>query len=73
MPRAQRRGRDVSRWPWHTMVLGEAPATSRADRLDVSRLQDAVLTPLLGIGDMRTTNGSISSAVRAGHLSSNGS
>jgi uncharacterized protein (DUF1015 family) len=27
---------------------------SPADRLDVSRLQDTVLTPLLGIGDVRT-------------------
>ena len=25
-----------------------------ADRLDVSRLQDTILTPLLGIGDVRT-------------------
>jgi uncharacterized protein (DUF1015 family) len=40
---------------WHTVDLGVAPAgTSAADRLDVSRLQDTVLTPLLGIGDVRT-------------------
>jgi uncharacterized protein (DUF1015 family) len=40
---------------WHTIVLGEAPSTpSPADRLDVSRLQQDVLTPLLGIGDIRT-------------------
>ena len=40
---------------WHTVVLGEAPRdVSPADRLDVSRLQDTVLTPLLGIGDVRT-------------------
>ena len=40
---------------WHTIVLGEAPATARsADRLDVTRLQDAVLAPLLQIGDVRT-------------------
>jgi uncharacterized protein (DUF1015 family) len=40
---------------WHTIELG-APAggSSPADRLDVSRLQDLVLTPLLGIGDVRT-------------------
>jgi uncharacterized protein (DUF1015 family) len=36
-------------------VLGEAPpGIAAADRLDVSRLQDAVLTPVLGIGDIRT-------------------
>jgi uncharacterized protein (DUF1015 family) len=40
---------------WHTIVLGEAPAAvSPAERLDVSRLQQAVLTSLLGIGDIRT-------------------
>jgi uncharacterized protein (DUF1015 family) len=40
---------------WRTMVLGEAPAGAKpADRLDVTRLQDAVLTPLLRIGDVRT-------------------
>ena len=40
---------------WHTIVLGEAPHTlAPADRLDVSRLQRDVLTPLLGIGDIRT-------------------
>jgi uncharacterized protein (DUF1015 family) len=40
---------------WHTIVLGEPPAAlSPADRLDVSRLQQAVLTPLLGVGDIRT-------------------
>jgi uncharacterized protein (DUF1015 family) len=40
---------------WHTIVLGEAPVTARsADRLDVMRLQDAVLGPLLQIGDVRT-------------------
>jgi uncharacterized protein (DUF1015 family) len=40
---------------WYTLALGEAPAgSSAADRLDVSRLQDAVLTPLLGIGDVRS-------------------
>jgi uncharacterized protein (DUF1015 family) len=40
---------------WHTLQLGEPPAgLTAAGRLDVSRLQDAVLTPLLGIGDVRS-------------------
>jgi uncharacterized protein (DUF1015 family) len=40
---------------WYTIDLGQAPANlSAADRLDVSRLQDTVLTPLLGIGDVRS-------------------
>jgi uncharacterized protein (DUF1015 family) len=40
---------------WHTIELGAPPeGLSPADRLDVSRLQDQVLTPLLGIGDVRT-------------------
>ena len=40
---------------WRTLALGTPPAgTSAADALDVSRLQDLVLTPLLGIGDVRT-------------------
>jgi len=40
---------------WRTIVLGDAgSAASPPDRLDVSRLQDGVLTPLLGIGDIRT-------------------
>lgn len=40
---------------WRTIALGTPPAgTSPADALDVSRLQDLVLTPLLGIGDVRT-------------------
>jgi uncharacterized protein (DUF1015 family) len=40
---------------WYTIDLGEPPATAgAADRLDVSRLQDQILTPLLGIGDIRT-------------------
>lgn len=40
---------------WYTIELGAAPdGTSAADRLDVSRLQDTVLTPLLGIGDVRS-------------------
>jgi len=40
---------------WHTMVLGEAPRNlSPADLLDVSRLEQTVLTPMLGIADLRT-------------------
>jgi uncharacterized protein (DUF1015 family) len=40
---------------WYTIVLGEAPdGTAPADRLDVQRLQDTVLSPLIGIGDVRT-------------------
>jgi uncharacterized protein (DUF1015 family) len=40
---------------WRTIALGAASAgTAAADALDVSRLQDLVLTPLLGIGDIRT-------------------
>jgi uncharacterized protein (DUF1015 family) len=40
---------------WHALTL--APATSTADaadRLDVARLHDQVLAPLLQIGDIRT-------------------
>jgi uncharacterized protein (DUF1015 family) len=40
---------------WRTVDLGPAPTDmDPAARLDVSRLQDLVLTPLLGIGDVRT-------------------
>ncbi len=40
---------------WHTLHLPPAPAgASAADRLDVSVLQDIVLTPVLGIGDVRS-------------------
>jgi uncharacterized protein (DUF1015 family) len=40
---------------WYTIALGDAPSgTSAADRLDVSRLQNGLLTPILGIGDVRT-------------------
>ncbi len=40
---------------WHTIVLGDAPrGLEAADRLDVSRLQYSVLTPILGVGDVRT-------------------
>jgi uncharacterized protein (DUF1015 family) len=41
---------------WYTLVMGEISAAAPAtDRLDVSRLQDLVLTPLLGIGDVRSS------------------
>src|ERR1043166_995349 len=54
----QRRG-DVAMFldgEWYTISLGAPSATTMAaaDRLDVSRLQDGVLTPLLGIGDVRS-------------------
>jgi uncharacterized protein (DUF1015 family) len=40
---------------WHTIVLGDAQVSARiADQLDVMRLQDAVLEPMLRIGDPRT-------------------
>jgi len=40
---------------WYTIALGDTPpGLAPADRLDVSRLQDALLAPLLGIGDVRT-------------------
>ena len=40
---------------WHTIGLGAPPAgTAAAEGLDVSRLQELVLAPLLGIGDVRT-------------------
>jgi len=40
---------------WHTIELGTPPSgVAAADELDVSRLQDLVLAPLLGIGDVRT-------------------
>jgi uncharacterized protein (DUF1015 family) len=39
---------------WHTIVLGDADGGDPAARLDVQRLQDTVLTPLLGIGDVRS-------------------
>lgn len=40
---------------WHTITLGDAGAAGAADRLDVSRLQDLVLSPLLGIEDPRSS------------------
>jgi uncharacterized protein (DUF1015 family) len=40
---------------WYTVNLGDPPAGVAADqRLDVSRLQELVLAPVLGIGDVRT-------------------
>ena len=40
---------------WHTIDLGEAsPDVGAADRLDVSRLQQEILAPLLGVGDVRS-------------------
>jgi len=40
---------------WHTIALGTPPSrTGAAEQLDLSRLQDLVLSPLLGIGDVRT-------------------
>lgn len=40
---------------WYTIALGAAPGSAGAShRLDVSRLQDGLLAPLLGIGDVRT-------------------
>jgi uncharacterized protein (DUF1015 family) len=53
-----RRG-DVSMFlngTWHTIVLGDAAAdAAETDRLDVSRLQDLLLKPLLGIDDPRSS------------------
>ena len=40
---------------WYAVAMGEPPAAMPiAERLDVNRLQEAVLTPLLGIGDVRS-------------------
>jgi len=40
---------------WHTIDLGDAPRDAgAADRLDVNRLQQNILTPLLRIGDVRS-------------------
>ncbi len=40
---------------WYTIALGVPPSgAGAAEQLDVSRLQDLVLSPLLGIGDVRT-------------------
>jgi len=41
---------------WHTISLGQASAgVAATERLDVSRLQDLILNPLLGIGDPRSS------------------
>ena len=40
---------------WHTIVLGEPPSGLSLDaQLDVSRLQETILAPMLGIGDIRS-------------------
>jgi uncharacterized protein (DUF1015 family) len=39
---------------WYRIDLESDPQAEQADRLDVSMLQDQILTPLLGIGDPRT-------------------
>ena len=40
---------------WYTIALGASPnGLTPAQGLDVSRLQDSVLTPSLGIGDVRS-------------------
>ncbi|MDF1739004.1 MAG: DUF1015 family protein [Verrucomicrobiales bacterium] len=39
---------------WHTLVWDEVDSESPIDRLDVSVLQDRILSPILGIGDPRT-------------------
>ena len=58
-PAAPVRRGDVSMFlngQWHTVALGEAGrGTPATDRLDVSRLQDLILNPLLGIGDPRSS------------------
>jgi uncharacterized protein (DUF1015 family) len=63
---------------WYSIVMGEAGANTPATgRLDVSRLQDLVLTPLLEIGDVRSSKridfigglrgtGELASLVRSG-------
>jgi uncharacterized protein (DUF1015 family) len=40
---------------WYTIDLGEPSASaSTGERLDVDRLQESVLGPLLNVGDVRT-------------------
>jgi len=57
-PATPTRKREVAmylRGAWYTLALPvPSPGTSAADGLDVSRLQDLVLAPLLGLGDPRT-------------------
>jgi uncharacterized protein (DUF1015 family) len=52
------RGGDVSMFlngKWHTVTLGHGSNGALTDRLDVSRLQDLILNPLLGIADPRSS------------------
>ena len=63
---------------WHTISLGQAGGgVAATDRLDVSRLQDLILNPLLGIDDPRSSkrvdfvgglrgNGELEHAVQSG-------
>ena len=57
-PAMPRRKGEVSMFlagEWHTIELGAPPpGAGAAEQLDVSRLQDLVLSPLLGIVDVRT-------------------
>ena len=57
-PAAPRQRGDVAMFlagHWRTLHLGDPPAgLTPAERLDVSRLQDMVLAPMLGIGDVRS-------------------
>jgi uncharacterized protein (DUF1015 family) len=58
-PATPRRRGEVSMFlneRWHTITLGDAsPDTPATDRLDVSRLQDQILAPLLRIEDVRSS------------------
>jgi uncharacterized protein (DUF1015 family) len=57
-PAVPARGGDVSMFlngKWQTVTLGQAGAGAPTDRLDVSRLQDLILNPLLGIADQRSS------------------
>jgi uncharacterized protein (DUF1015 family) len=57
-PSVPARRADVSMFAggeWYTIHLGDPPADApAAERLDVHRLDDLVLSPMLGIGDVRT-------------------
>jgi uncharacterized protein (DUF1015 family) len=57
-PAAPRRKGEVAMYlagRWHTIVLGDPPVALALDeRLDVSRLQQMILGPMLGIGDPRS-------------------
>jgi uncharacterized protein (DUF1015 family) len=66
---------------WHAIAMGDPESTLAADRrLDVSRLQDLILTPLIGIGDVTTDKridfvggirgtAALEALVRSGHAS----